>query len=259
MRHIHNCSATGIIHQASAPANLLLDVKTPGYPILTYVGAGLLPGGNWVRPNATNDRTPLGTYRREILEELTLENAAFDQEEMNELFGKGHLGHAPTARNIKATSEDKQILADIVTVIHSRAKPYGAFIQTVEKSIFNMKNPQNKQGRYEGLCHVFTVPLSDQEWSSLVDLQHRFGNISNEAQSMVTSLEDIIAKNIPIGWGQDRILKKFFKEHGLSEADQMLLMSNTQAEQVSFENSYDEVLKRYQVEKIPEGVVLASA
>ncbi len=250
-----NCSSVGIIHQASDPANVFIEMKTPGYPTLAYVGKGNLIGGCWEK----QDRTTLETWQRETLEELTLGNPAIKSEEMDELFEKGHLRRHSALFNITPTAGDKERLVEIVTAICSHAKPYAAFVQTVARSVFDSANPKNTRGNYEGLCHVFSVPLPDDQWQPLVELQQRYGNLSSEAQGFITSLEDIVAKNIRIGWAQDRILQRFFLDHDLGQANQMPLMPDTNAEEVPFEESYDGVLKKYDVEKIPKGFVRPNA
>ena len=252
---VQNCSSVGIIHRAEVPGWVFIETKTPGYPIPNYVGKGLLIGGNWVRPNAAKDGGPLGTYIREIREELTFGNVAVDPEEMNVLFGTGHLGQPAALRNITPSPEDEAALATVVAAIEVRAEPFGAFIQTVDRSVFDMGNPKNRTGDYLGLVSVFQVPLQDDEWFTLVDLQEKYGNLSNESQTLITSVWDIVAKGVRIAWGQDLVLQEFFLRQGYKEAQGMPLMPRTQVEKTPFGSSYEECMGKYEIEKIPEGVV----
>jgi hypothetical protein len=198
----------------------------------------------------------LGTYIREIQEELSFGNPAVDPKEMDVLFGKGHVGHPPALRDIHPIPEDEVALTKLVQSVLLHATPFGAFVATAERSVLDMGNPKNKMGDYSGLVSVFSVPLPDDEWFALVDLQAKFGNLSNESQSIVTSIWEIAEKGFKIAWGQDRILRDFFSQHGFSkEADTMLLMPYTRVHEVSFCDTYEGYMREYDIDKIPEGVV----
>jgi hypothetical protein len=215
-----------------------METKTPGYPRKIYVEKGLLIGGNWVGPNAINDEGPKGTFLREVREKLSFNNSVVDPAEMAILFGTDHSGHSSTSRNITPTAEDEDALKKIIQAIEANAKPFHAFIQEVEKSVFDMGDPKNKAGKYQGLTSVFEVPLPDDEWFALVDLQQKYGNISNESQSLITSVWKIVEKNIRIAWGQDIILQDFFVKHKLVDISlRMNLMPMTRVTEVPFKNS----------------------
>ncbi len=256
MQSVNNCSSVGIIHRKEAPGEVLIEVKTPGYPVPAYVGKGLLPGGNWIGLNAKSDGWPFGTYWREIREEFSFGNPAVDTMEMDALFGAGHLGSPPKPRNIEASEWVKMALAETVQAIAFYARPFGAFVQKVQRPIFDMGNPNNTRNGYAGLCHVFSVPLPEEHWATLVKLQEQYGNLSNEAQTVFTSVREIVEKSMQIGWGQDVILKQFFYMQGLQkEASGMALMPHTTVEERPFCSSYRQCMGWYSIEKIPEGVV----
>lgn len=252
-RRAENCSSVGIIHREACPGWVFMTTKTPGYPRRAYVGKGLFVGGNWVGPKAASDRTPLGTFIRELREEISFGNPVADPAEMDTLFGAGHLGHEPEPRNIVASNEDEVALAQIVAAIESCAKPFGAFFQDIRRAVFDSGSPKNKAGDYHGLVHVFQAPLPDNIWFSLVDLQTKYGNLSNESQSVITSIWEIVEKRIQIAWGQDNVLADFFAENGF-DVDDMTMFANTETDRVAPWESYDDLILKVDVEKIPDGI-----
>jgi len=255
---VQNLSSVGIIHRATNPGEVLIETKTPGYPRIIFVGKGLLPGGNWVGKAAANDGGPLGTYLREINEELSFGNSVVDPDEMDTLFGSGHLGHPPEKhlRLIEATLEDKETLFDIKDAITVNVELFGVFLQDVPKWVFNSGDPENKAGDYRGAVSVFSVPLPDKIWFQLVELQARYGNLSNESQTFMTSAEEIVEKKIQIGWGQDRVLQKHFLLHGIKGATKMSLMAGISSiELIGYPlSSYHEYLQIFDIQKIPDSI-----
>lgn len=248
----------GIIHRASNPAEVFIETKTPGYPRLVFVGKGLLPGGNWVGKAAANDRSPKRTYVREIFEELSFDNSIVDPNEMTELFGAGNLGHPPEKRNIEASHAEIETLTTLKHNIAALAElnPFGLYLQHVPKWVFDSGDPENKAGDYFGAVSVFEIPLPDELWSDLIELQNRHGNLSNESQTFATSAQEIVEKGIQIGWGQDRILQKHFLLHGINQAVAMSLMAGISSiELVGCPlSTYDEYLQIFDIQKIPDGI-----
>lgn len=66
---ISSNSAKGIIELRFKKNDSLyvLDLKTPGYPMINFVGSYMLRGGNW---NTPEDKSPVDTYARELREEF---------------------------------------------------------------------------------------------------------------------------------------------------------------------------------------------
>ena len=253
---VGNFSSVGIIHRAVCPAHVFIEAKTPGYPRKVFVGKCLLPGGNWVGKFALDDASPIGTYRREIGEELSFGNPAVDPNEMSILFGDSHQGFEPKPRDIVATLEDIATLKTIVDAISANARPFGAFFQHTERRLFDMGDPRNTASSYCGVVSVFSVPLPDDEWFALLELQLKYGNLSNESQSIVTSVWEMTKNSIQTAWGQDRVLQKFWGDSGFDkEAAGMSLMPYSTTKEVDFSNTYDDLLRSFDVERVPDGFV----
>ncbi|MEK7181352.1 MAG: hypothetical protein AAB738_03420 [Patescibacteria group bacterium] len=247
----------GIIYRKANPSQVFIETKTPGYPRKVMVGKGLLPGGNWVGKAAASDRSPRHTYEREIFEEFSFDNPVADPEEMIELFGTGNLGHAPEKRDIKASHPD---ISTLTTLKHNIAAlstlyPFGLFLQHVPKWVFDSGDPENKTGEYFGAVSVFEIPLPDELWNYLEELQLRYGNLSNEAQTLITSAEEIVARGYYIGWGQDRVLQRHFLRHGMNIATQMPLVAGISSIPIGLPiATYTECFRVFDIEKIPEGI-----
>lgn len=247
-----------------------METKTPGYPREIFVGKGLLPGGNWVGKSALLDGSPLGTFRREIWEELSFGNPSINSDEMNSLFGTGHLGHEPKPRNITATPKDEEALKKVVSAIKKLTTPFAAFLQKIDRVVFDMGNPKNEAGHYKGLVSVFSVHLPDDIWFLLVDLQEKYGNLSNESQSLITSFWEIKRRGIQLGWGHDQILETFFFEElfnrfettspsGTPENEEISLMPYTEVGRQVFCDKYEKYLKNFEPAKVPDGIKLPSS
>lgn len=255
MIRVSNLSSVGIIYRESNPDQVFIETKTPGYPRKVMVGKGLLPGGNWVGKAATNDGGPLGTYIREIREELSFDNPSIEPEEMDEVFGTGHLGHAPEIRSVTASAKDIALLDMIKNNIEENAKPFGIYLEYVPRWVFDSADPENKAGDFIGALSVFEVPLPEDIWGYLSSLQNTYLNLSSESQTVMTAVDQLVAKGWKIGWGQDRVLQEHFLRHGFKEAVEMSLMCGISAIKIGTPmKTYAEYFKLFDVEKIPEGV-----
>lgn len=254
MIKITNCASVGIVYRAKQPGHVLIETKTPGYPRKVFVGRGNLLGGNWVG-KVKEDQSPLGTFRREIREELSFGNPVLDSEEIQVLFGTGTIASPPQIRDISPNENDREALLRVVSAICDGAKPLGAYLQVNSRDIFDVGDLRNKADGLTGLVSIFEVPLEEDVWFSLLDLQEKFGNLSNESQSTPTSVWEILERDIRIGWGQDRILMQHFLRHGIDEAIGMQLMPHiTIKEWGPVAADYGTYLQALEIEKIPDGV-----
>ncbi|MFA6354569.1 MAG: hypothetical protein WCX12_02720 [Candidatus Paceibacterota bacterium] len=253
MLRVKNCASVGIIYRANQPGQVFLETKTPGYPVEVFVGKGLLLGGNWV--GSVPDKNPLETFQREIREELSFGNPAFDPQEVELLFGEKAIGHPSEVRNISPDPQDEIELEKIVSTICNGAKPFGVFSQKVSRSLFDSGNLKNRADDHTGLISVFEVPLEDDTWLLLMNLQEKFGNLSNESQSTATSVWEILKRGIQLAWGEDRILMQHFLRHGIDEAAGMRLMPFINLKYWGpVADNYDTYLQSMEIEKIPNGV-----
>jgi hypothetical protein len=75
--------------------------------------------------------------------------------------------------------------------------------------------------------------------------------LSNEGNSRVTSLDEMVLHRLRVAYGHDQVLQKFWLDQGFKVADQMFIYSNPPAVEVPWLESYDEVLAAYDVAKMP--------
>lgn len=250
---VNTISAVGIIYRASDPTQIFLEKKTAGYPRKIFL-AGLLIGGNWIGEKGASDRNPLETFRREIKEEITFEKPPSSFQEFNLIHSENHRGsYRVTGSEIwTPTFKDRDRLNNLKNEIIVSCQPFWDFVQRVPEEVFRRAEPDYNKGDYCGLCSVFQAGLSEGQWKILIDLQEKSGNLSNESQTVITSLSEIVSSGFRIGWCQDRMLQSFFLSRGFKEANDMPLIPGVEAIWVGRpKNSYENYLSIYDVAKRP--------
>lgn len=230
MRYITNHSAVALIYRQLHPNQIFIEMKDDGHPI-RLVRRQLCPiGGNWVGKGAARDKNPRATVCREVvMEELSFDHPSRDPIELMEL---GHSKDAelmaPTKRlDTEVTPEDKADLDTIKAVIQNELKPFGDFLDTVTKEAMDNADPANKREGFTVLSSYFTVGFDEEVWAKLVRLQTKFGNLSNESVTLITSLEEIIEAGTKTAFGHDGPLQAFFASHGLPLAAQLPMVPGT--------------------------------
>lgn len=248
IRHI---AATAIIHKASDPSQLFIEMKDGGYPWKAIRNTGCTQGGNWVGEHARADTGPLQTLQRELREELSFNRPVRDSEELQALFDTGEAGGSPPpVENV--TTADARSLLRFTEAMLDRVLPYGTFLTTVNRALLDAADAENGQDTFTMLVAYFSVGLADQEWQELVGLQEKFGNLSNESLSRLTSLHEIVEKEIPIAFGHDRVLQSFLLARGFGKARDMVLMPHVECVFAGPPaDSYDEYLHRFDVQRTP--------
>lgn len=252
-RKINNISSVGIIYRDVNPAEIFIEVKDDGHPIKLVRRQLCFIGGNWIGKSALQDKSTLDTFRRELDEELSFDRPIRDTVELS-LLGQASLEKfepAP-APAVEVTEEDINELERLKRVMASSAVPYCDVFATVSKLAMDLADPTNQRETFSGVCSYWKVPLTEVNWFSLVNLQEKFKNLSNESITIVTSLSEIVANGVKVAFGHDRTLQRFFLEQGFDQAKYLRLVPHIESEVVGMPlNSYQEYLEMYEVAKRP--------
>jgi len=231
-----------------------MERKTDDHPRKLVRGQLCFLGGNWIGKGAQEDANPLATWRRELSEELTLKRAKRDTHELQLLGHHTSQDLPPTEiSGATVTPEDEHQLEALKETMRQAAVHYGEFLNTTPKAAYDAADPENKQAGHTGLTCYFAVPLEDADWEVLCRLQDKFGNLSGDANTVITSLDEIIAKDIKTAWAHDLVLRKFFRDHGFKEAEQLPLVPGMSSVPVGHPpfGTYAEYLNIYDVLKNP--------
>lgn len=253
-RAITNIVGCGIIYPAFEPTKLFIEVKDDGLPLRVF-RRGLCPiGGNWIGEHARNDKNPFGTFSREVAEELTLERSAASTLELGLLGQKPEEDFYFTPRaDLLPSEEDKRMLSEIIATITKKAFPFGDYLITIPKAVIDRGNPQNTNPGYKPIYSYYLVPLSDSEWNILLKLQKKFGNLSCESITVVTSLHEIMRSKLKFAFGHDVAIRDFYIQQGFREArDSFPLFEGISTEYIGMPHqTYEEYLERYDVLRKP--------
>jgi len=250
---VNGIAAVGIIYAASNPTKIFIEVKDDGHPI-KLVRRQLCPiGGNWIGERAKPDANPLVTFRRELDEELSFDRPIRDAGELVLLGQADSEVFAPTPDpSICPDQDDINKLVHIKSVIESLAVPFGDFINTVPKAVLDEADPDNKRDGFASLVSYFAIGLGEQDWAMLVALQKKFGNLSNESITLITTLDEIIRTDTKTAFGHDRVMQRFFLGYGQELAKDLPMVLGLESEYVGVSmETYAEYLARYDVLKHP--------
>ncbi len=250
---ITNISAVGIIYRASNPSQIFIEVKDDGHPI-KLVRRQLCPiGGNWIGEAAKEDSNTFATFQRELNEELSFDRPIRNAEELA-LMGMAEAAtFAPTPLSgVEITTQNIQDLNQLKETIRRSAVGFGDFLNTVPKSAMDAVDPTNKRDSFTTLASYYTVGLGENDWHRLHMLQKKFGNLSNESITTVTSLDEIIRTKTRTAFGHDRVLQIFWRLAGFEDAKRLPLVPGLMSEIMGMPfYSYDEYLEQYDVAKKP--------
>jgi hypothetical protein len=162
-----------------------------------------------------------------------------------------HFEAAPQS-SVEATAEDKKNLDWLKRVIVGSAVPFGDFLNTTPKAALDAADPTNKREGFTTLSSYWAVPLREDAWKDLVALQSKFGNLSNESMTLITSLDEIIASGTKTSFAHDRVLQCFCLNRGLPAAKDLPLVPGLQSVWMGPAlQTYEEYLERYDVAKKP--------
>lgn len=251
---VSNICGVGIIYKQSNPEHIFLEVKDDGYPQKVMQRKMCLIGGNWIGEAARSDVSPEHTFGRELQEELSFERPIRTSLELVQL-GVADMQTFPAIPAPEKTpdSVERVRLEYVKSKILYCATHFANFILTVPKSVLDSADPENKREGYTALASYFTCGLDDKTWDMLCELHEKFGNLSNESITLVTSLGEIIETGRMCAFGHDRPLQAFFLQQGLPDALSLPLLPGVSAVWVgeAHPTHYEEYLKRYDVVKKP--------
>lgn len=250
---ITNISSVGIIFRASNPAEILMEIKDDSHPIKLVRHQLCFIGGNWIGEGAKGDINTFGTFKRELYEELSFDRLARDSVELNFLGQADIEQFAPIPQPAaEILPEDRESLSDLKRVIIDSAMPFGDFLNTVEKAALDAADPANKRDGFTDLSSYWVIALQENTWKNLLRLQMKFKNLSNESCTIITSLEEIIRTDTKTAFAHDRVLKRFFLQHGLALANDLPLVPNVQSREAGMPlPTYKDYLEQYEVAKRP--------
>lgn len=250
---VTHIAAVGIIFPAHDPTYLFLEIKDDGHPIKLVRRQLCFIGGTWIGDNAKQDSNTFDTFRRELGEELSFERPVRDSIELNHLGLSDVECFAPIPQpTVTVTPVDREKLDYLKKIIVEYAIPFGDFMNVISKNALDGADPTNKRDGFTALVSYWAVPLQEDVWGSLLELQRKFGNLSNESITLVTSLDEIIRTNTKISFGHDRVLKKFFLDFGLRGAQNLPLVPGISVQAVGMPlPTYQDYLAKFDVAKTP--------
>jgi hypothetical protein len=250
---VNNLSAVGIIARAKDPSQIFIDLKDDGLPVKAFRRTLCPIGGNWVGDGAKNDVSPLDTFTRELKEEFSFERPTRDSLELS-MLGIADRQFMTPAKGLSADvrPSDWDDLGVVRQSIIDNARPYADFLLTTSKSVIDLADPENKRDGFVTLSSYFDSYLDEVVWELLTGLYERFGNLSNESLSVMTSLDEIVASGTAFAYAHDQGMRHWFLGQGFEKANYLRIMPNAPFEHVGPPlKSYGAYLERYDVAKKP--------
>ncbi|MDO8663275.1 MAG: hypothetical protein Q7K28_00325 [Candidatus Wildermuthbacteria bacterium] len=250
---VDHVAAVAIIINAGSPSQIFAEIKDDGLPIKAFRRTICPIGGNWIGQAARNDYGPRGTLCRELTEELSLEKTTASTLELRLLgdIPEGNFYQTPSL-DVKPTEAATQGLEELKRAIAQGCMPFGDFIITIPRAVFDRADPQNKRDGMKYIVSYWAIALDETRWKNLVLLQEMFGNLSNESITVITSLEEIVSAKMRCAYGHDGPLRQFFLAMGLPLADNLPMIDGISGEFIGPSlASYAEYLKRYEVLRKP--------
>ncbi len=246
---------SGFAYNQADPGQVFLDVKTADYPWKIFAGRIMFIGGQWINKAWETDVNPRETYVREVLEEISFSRPKISTEEMAVLcplvttdsYIAPAIKGAPTAEDERHLTHVKASLVDPAHMCS-----FGDYHIRTPASLIQTLQPEYSGTDLTAVFSIFAVGLPPDEWDMLCDLQARFENLSNESQSVVTSLKRILAGEIAFASGYDQIMQDFWIFKGLPGVEGMPTQKGVEVVRMGLAlGSYRDYLARYDVEKRP--------
>lgn len=243
MQEIHNMAGVGIIASEADPQKVFLEMKTGSLTILPFRWTFCPFGGNWRGEVALHDGSPLGTFRREIREELGLRPMKRD---WNDLEGIGLAGDTPDSGE-SITADDWEKLEYLKQEISDRAEPWRDYLVPTSARVMNMVPGTKPRPSILTLVSYHQVLLPDDVWSVLEELQGKFETISVENESAIITLDEIVVMERRFAYNHESALVDFWKEMGFEElADRIRRFPHDPVTYIgSQRRSYEEYLKDF--------------
>jgi hypothetical protein len=248
-----NIYSVGFIYPRTHPSDVFIEIKDDGHPTKLVRGQLCPPGGNWIGDGALKDYGPLDTFRREINEEISFDRPIQNSLELMQMgMADMELFVPKPAPLFKPTKDDIEWLNHIKAVICESATPFGMYENIVTKAAIDKVDPENKKDGFTTLTCYWLVPLSDVDWKILGKLQRKFGNLSNESITMVTSLPEILSSRTRFAFGHDFAYRKFLLSMGISFGREIPSVYGVESSYVGqILSNYDEFLEIFDIAKKP--------
>lgn len=252
-QRINNIASVGIIVRKANPSQIFIEVKDDGYPMKAFRRTLCPIGGNWIGEASRHDISPLYTFYRELKEELSLEKRTASTLELK-LLGltpEDNFYNTPRTEQI-VTADERQILEDLKQIIIENCVPFGDYINAIPKKVLDQADPKNERDGFTALVSYWIIVLDEKYWRDLAILQDKFGNLSNESITIITTLEEIVETGVKTAFGHDRPLQQFFLCYGLEQAKSFPLVDGISSQEVGKPMaSYQDYLIKYEVAKKP--------
>lgn len=235
------------------PHQVFCEIKDNTHPLALLRGGLCLIGGNWIGASVINDQGPLGTVRREIREELTLQPKAVSTEEPVDLGLADHAERYATFRMTHtATDHDQTALTGIVETITASLTPFGSRLNTVTAEAIRASDPNCMRESFTTLSCYWVAPLDEPTWEGLHRFQAAYHNLSNESIALITSLDEILERDFSGAFAHEHAPRDFSLAMGLSRAkDTHIVPHQTSEEAGPPLSSYAEYLERCNIAKKP--------
>lgn len=256
---VNHIASVVIVYKKSDPSQIFIEIKDDTHP-LKAVRLKLCPiGGNWIGESGKNDKCPKDTLIREIREELSFVKTTRTSDELLQCIANASVATSErevfdpvVASLLTPTEQEIWKLNEIREIICHFSVPFGDFFVTLPRSVFDRFDPENKRDGFSPLITYFECGLEDEWWNALVALQQKFGNLSNESITLITSLDRIVDSPIYSAFGHEHGLKAFFLRQGFAKAIDFPLIDGIGGYYAGVPlESYEEYLRRYEVLKKP--------
>ncbi|MFA6354567.1 MAG: hypothetical protein WCX12_02710 [Candidatus Paceibacterota bacterium] len=249
---INHIASAGIIYPKNDPTKIFLEIKDKTYPIKKFRHSLCLIGGNWIGKAAKKDQSPSSTFNREVEEELSFRKPLVSSTELKLLGIKNSKDYQIKKLKHKPDSKDIKSLRSIKTIIKKSKKPWGDFIHTINQKEILLSNFIGQNKNLVFVNSYWLIPLKEKDWAILENLQKKFGNLSEESQTVIISIDDILKNKIQIIWGHDHILKKFFLKNKINSANRLSIFKNIQSKNLGKTlKSYKEYKKKFTILRNP--------
>jgi len=221
-----------VTYRVGDQLNFFLERKWE-HPNPRIDGRLCLIGGNWFDPEAAVDRSFFDTGIRELWEELT-----FDRE---------HFPYATPMSDAVVREKDREDLLYVVREIPRNSRPLGVFLLRDEES-----------DAPPGLVAYFDSRLDRDASGMLMRLQKRFGNLSGETQTVITTIDEMVETEDTFAFGHDRPFQIIALSMGLEAAVSLNLADGYSAERLPWEMEqlvisapYSEATKHFNPQRRP--------
>ncbi len=254
MEQISNISSVAIIYRKSNPNQVFIERKDYTHPLILVRGGLCFIGGNWVGVAAINDLGPRDTVLREMIEELMLKAKNVNTQELVDLGLANSIENYITQISHTEIEEADQIILDeIITAIKNELTPFGSYLNTVTREAILTADPTSTRDGFTTLSCYFEVGLDEENWEKLTYLQEKYSNLSNESESTILSLEEIIEQNLSGAFCHEQVLRDFFLSKGLTDAHNMRIIPDQTSVYVDPPlATYTEYLEIYDIAKMPK-------